>query len=140
MTVLKDTAGPDFPLGLIVVTAPGTPVAITSLIDPTNLDHPNTSNRTGAKLEYGSVRFQQLMFQGFKAGAVHGLQPNAGNVYIIRSTGDYDDPGVMVAVLAPGQTIWIASAPSVRNVISPYRYRIDADSANDGALVTGWSV
>jgi hypothetical protein len=71
------------------------------------------------------------------------MQTNTGNVYIVRygdkgaGSGNRDDPGVMVAVLLPGQTLFLASAPANRNVYSPYRYYIDADNANDGALVTG---
>jgi hypothetical protein len=33
--------------------------------------------------------------------------------------------------------LFLASAPSVKDVFSPYRYLIDADSNNDAALVTG---
>ncbi len=138
MAVLADVHGPDFPLGLIVVPAAGTPVDITSLIDPTGKNNPNAGNLTGTVYEYGTIRFQQIMFQGFKAAA-HGLQLNTGNVYIVRQGGDHDDYGTIVAVLQPGQTLFLASAPSVRNVFSPYRYLLDSDQNDDGALVTGFS-
>lgn len=135
MAVLLDTHGPDWPLGFIAVVAPGTPVRFTFLIDPTNLDAPETQNLTGVKAEY-TARFQQIMIQGFKPGA-HGMQPNAGFVYIVRAGGNRDDPGSIVKVLFPGETFFLASAPLVKDVFSPYRYYVDADNAGDGALIVG---
>ena len=62
---------------------------------------------------------------------------NAGNVYIVRKSGNRDDTGTIIKVLSPGETFYLASAPLNRNVFSGYRYYIDADTAGDGALVTG---
>lgn len=140
-TVLKDRQGPDWPLGFTAVAVPGTPVRVTLLVDPNSVDAPESAT-SGTSGEYTS-RFQQIMFQGFKPGAAHGMQNNTGLVYIIRynnagaGSGNRDDPGVMVAVLPSGQTLFLASAPSNNNVWSPYRYALDADNAGDGALVTG---
>jgi hypothetical protein len=133
MSVLYDRQGPDWPLGLIAVAAPGTPVGIMSLVDPGSLADPSTPTAAGVP-EY-SARCQQIMFQGVKAAA-HGLQVNTGNVYIVRKGGSRDDSGTIVAMLQPGQTIWMASAPAVLDVFSPYRYYVDADNAGDSALVT----
>lgn len=135
MSVLYDPHGPDWPLGFIEVLVPGTPVRFTSLIDPTDLNAPENSNRIGATFEY-TPRFQQVMIQGFKPAA-HGMQPNAGYVYVVRKGGDHDDYGTIVKVIAPSETFYLASAPVVKDVFSPYRYYIDADNANDGALITG---
>jgi hypothetical protein len=140
MTVLKDNVGPDFPLGLIVVPVPGTPVDITSLIDPTGKNNPNASNLTGTVYEYGTTRFHQFLLQGFKsAGAGLGLIPNVGNVYIVRQGGDHTDYGTIVAVIAKGETTFISAAPVVKNVFSPYRYLVDSDVANDALLITGFA-
>ena len=137
-TVLKDIAGPDFPLGLIVVAAAGTPIQLTSLIDSSGANDPAASNRTGSVYEYGEPRFNQIMFQGFKAAA-NGLQANTGNIYIVRKDGDRDDYGTIVAVVKTGETVWLSAAPSVKNAFSPYRYWIDADNNGDSCLATGYT-
>src|SRR5689334_20742000 len=95
-SVMRDYNGPDWPLGLIVVAVPGTPVEITSLID-SGTDASSLTPDT----EY-PIRFATIQFQGFKAGAAHGLQPNTGNAYIVRKgagtgTGNRDDLGAIVA-------------------------------------------
>lgn len=141
-TVLKDLNGPDWPLGLILVATPGTPVQITSLVDATGVNDPatNTPGTAGAN-EY-TVRANQIIFQGFKAGASHGLANNTGNVYVVRfaakgaGSGNRDDPGVIVACITTGTTFRLEASAQNRDVFSPYRYYIDADNASDGALVT----
>lgn len=142
-TVLTDKYGPDFPLGHVKVTTPGTPVSIMVNVDSSNNNAPQTP--TGTDVDEYTRTFQQIMFQGIKPGASHGMQNNSGNVYIVRTnaagagSGNRDDPGVMVKVLAPGETFFLASSAWVNDVFGPYRYSLDADSANDGALVTGLS-
>jgi hypothetical protein len=136
-SVMKDKQGPDWPLGLIVVTSPGTPVELMGLVDSTDVNEPESA--TSATSDEYTVRAQQIIFQGVKAGAAHGLQNNTGNVYVVREgTGpsNHDDPGAIVAVITPGTTFVLGSAPLNRDVFSPYRYRIDADTANDACLVT----
>jgi hypothetical protein len=140
-SVQKDNkAGPDWPLGLIVGVTPGTPVGIMSLVDPTSVNAPETAT-TASSDEYTSV-FQQIMFQGVKAGASHGLVSNTGNCYIVRKgvqgAGNRDDYGSVVAVVLPGQTMFIASAPRNRDTFSGYRYSVDFDNAGDSCLVTGF--
>jgi hypothetical protein len=144
-SVNRDREGPDWPLGLIVVATPGTPVGIMSLVDPNNYNDPSTvssgSESSTNNAEY-TVRAQQIIFQGYKAGASHGLQNNTGNIYIVRKpiqgsgSGYNQDYGSIVAVIAAGQSFVLASAPMDRNVFSPYRYLIDADNASDACLVT----
>lgn len=137
-SVHRDRQGPDWPLGFISVATPGTPVELMSLVDSGDPNEPESA--TSATSDEYTVRAQQILFQAFKPGA-HGLVPNVGNIYIVRDgvgsgTGNRDDQGAIVAVLTPGQTFTLASAPLNRNVFSPYRYSIDADNAGDGALVT----
>lgn len=139
-SVQKDRQGPDWPLGAIAVAAPGTPVRITSLVDSTNVNAPETATSTSSD-EYSPL-CQQIMFQGFKSNAGTGLVPNTGNVYVMRlgvaGAGNRTDFGSMVAVLLPGQTVFIASSARNRDTFSPYRYYLDADNAADGALVTAF--
>jgi hypothetical protein len=137
-SIRKDFNGPIWPLGLIVVATPGTPVSIMSLVDPTSANDPNTlSSRITPAQEY-TVRAQQIIFQGYKASG--GLAGNSGNIYILRRGGNGSnnrtDYGTMALVVATGQTIVLASAPLNRNVFSPYDYFVDADNASDGCLVT----
>jgi len=143
-SVQKDKQGPDWPLGLITVVTPGTPVGIMSLVDPLSSNDPSTATpaATGPTLsnEY-TERAQQIIFQGVKVGAgAHGLANNTGNIYIVRKgvqgAGNRDDYGSVVATIAPGVTFILSSAALNRDVFSPYRYSIDADNAGDSCLVT----
>jgi hypothetical protein len=146
-SVQKDSkSGPVWPLGLITVATPGTPVGIMSLVDPSSYNAPETATAiepagSAQNDEYTSV-FQQIMFQGFTSNAGTGVISNQGNVYIMRKgvqgAGNHTDFGSMVAVLSPGQTIFIGSAPRNRDTFSGYQFYIDADTANDSALVTGF--
>jgi len=142
-SVLLDVYGPDWPLGLIVVPTPGTPVSIMSLVDPSSVNAPNTATTLGTAGEYEySPLCQQIAFLAVKAGASHGTQNNTGNIYIVRynsrtvGSGNRDDPGAIVWALGPGGNLFLSSAPLVRETFSPYRYYIDADNANDSCLVT----
>jgi hypothetical protein len=56
----------------------------------------------------------------------------------VQGLGNHTDFGAMVAVINPGQTIFIASAPRNRDTFSGYRYYIDADTSGDSCLVTGF--
>jgi len=150
-TVDKNKQGPIWPLGNIVVGTPGTPVNIMSLVDPTLANDPNTANVPGAPAtgadEY-AVRCYGILIQPMKAGASHGTQINAGNIYVIKrgtgaGTGNRDDLGVIIATLSQGAAAtpvlpWagLEAAPLNRNVFNPYDILIDADNAADGAQVT----
>ena len=137
-SIQKDIQGPDWPLGLIVVAAAGTPVPVMSLVDPSNAMAPNTPVSATNPTQY-TPRANQIMFQGMRAGS-HGLQNNQGNVYIMRQgvqgAGNRDDYGSMVMCLVPGQTVFLAAAAVSNDVYSPYRYFIDADNNSDGVLAT----
>lgn len=134
-TVLKDIHGPDWPAGWIVVVVGGTPVRLTSLIDPANLNAPETPSAVGA-LEY-TPRYNQLIFQGYTHNKFGVIVPNSGNVYIVRKGGSRADYGTIVAVVAPGETLVFKAPATVQNVFSLYRYWVDADWDIDGVFVTG---
>ena len=135
------------PLGFIQVLTPGTPVRFTNLIDPTAQNAPEnftpafSANNTGAAVarnEY-TVRCQQIIIQGMKSSAGTGLVNNTGFVYVMlkgNGTGNRTDFGAMVLAVAPGATAVIASAPLNVNVFCPYTLYLDADNANDGAIIT----
>jgi len=135
-SIQKDREGPDWPLGSIVVATPSTLVGIMSVVDSGSVDSPGVGGATSG--EY-AVRAQQIIFQAFKASG--GLAVNTGNIYIVRTgvgagSGNRTDTGSIVAVLTPGQTFVLGSAAFNRNVYNPYRYRIDADTANDACQCT----
>ncbi len=136
-SVQKKPYGPTWPLGMITVATPSTPVRITSLVDPNNYNAPETA--TSANSQEYSPNVQQVIIFAVKPGASHGTQSNAGNIYVLEhgvgGAGDRDDYGVMVAALGPGQSFVLGSAPANRNSFSPYSYWIDADNAGDSALV-----
>ena len=150
-SVQKNKQGPVWPLGLIVVPTPGTPIQITSLVDP-----PITGALSGANApeqltipqsaEY-SERCYELIFTACKAGATHGLQANTGNIYIcmkgVQGAGNRDDFGSIVMVLPQGAatagpfpTFKLTASALNRDVFSPYQFFIDADNSGDSCLVT----
>ena len=136
-SVQQNPQGPLWPLGNIAVATPGTPVRITSLVDPTAVNAPESA--TSPTSDEYTRRAQQITFQGFKANT-DGLQPNTGNVYIIlkggKGSNNRDDTGSIIWVLQPGQTWTLGSSALNRNVFSLYQFYIDADNAADGAQVS----
>ena len=142
-SVQKNLYGPLWPLGSIPVATTGTPVNIMSLVDPNNYAAPQTATsgtETNTNTPEYTVRAQQIIFMGFKAGASHGLTTNTGNVYIVikgnGGSNNRDDPGSIIKVLSPGETFFLGSAALNRNVFSPYQIWLDADNAADAAQVT----
>lgn len=141
-SIQKDQYGPDWPLGVIVVATPGTPVSIMALVDPSSVNPPSTSGAGG--WEYSPAAWE-IQFTACKKGVSHGLAVNTGNIYIVRAgaggAGNRDDYGSIVAVLPPGvttalTTFRLTGSSQNNKPFGPYRYYIDADNANDGALVT----
>ena len=141
-SVVIARGGPFQPLGSIAVATPGTPVRLTSLIDASNLNAPGTpTSQAGGHSEYSELRCQQISISGFKPGAAHGLQANAGTIYILldaagAGSGNRDDPGVMLFPVLPQQTIIISTGATQRNAFSPYELLVDADNAGDCAQVS----
>lgn len=139
LTPIDAYTGPDVPLGFIEVLVPGTPVQITSVIDPTGALSPDVSNRSGGPL-YPPLRFQQLVFRGMKPNATPdaaGFKDNTGNVYIVRQGGSINHSGLIVAIIKPGETLFLSGAPRVGDTYNPYRYYVDAENAGDGVLAVG---
>ena len=140
-SVMQDREGPDWVLGSIANVTPGTPVSIMSLVDPSNLNSPNTPTPATASVAEFSPRVQQIFFGGFKPNAGNGLVANTGNIYVVRKgvgagTGNRADYGAIVLTVLPGTTAVLASAAVDGSQFSPYRYFIDADNAGDCAQVT----
>ena len=145
-SVHKNRQGPIWPLGLVTVAAPGTPVNLMSLVDAAQVNAPGTATSTTSD-EY-APRCYSITITACKAGASHGLQANTGNIYImlkgVQGAGNRDDYGAMVGVLSPGLVstnvlfpqIVITAAALNRDVFNPYDFYVDADNASDGCLVT----
>lgn len=136
-SILKEMAGPDWPLGFIAIVTPGVPVSIMSLVDSSLVNAPEAATSSTSR-EFTDT-FQQILFMGYKPGAgPPRLVVNVGLVYIVRKqTTGATDTGVIVKVLAPGETFYLASGAQERNVFNPYRYYIDGETAGEGALVVG---
>ncbi len=136
-TIQKDIHGPDWPIGFINVTTPGTPVGFMINVDPNAYNAPETP--TGAFSYEYTIRAEEIMVQAYKPAA-HGTQNTTGNIYIVRrgvaGGGNRDDTGSIVATLVPGQTLFFTAAAVNRNVWNPYRYFVDADNSGDGAFIT----
>lgn len=137
-SILKDFQGPDWPLGFVEVTAPGTPVGIMTNVDSGGVNDPSVAT-SATSAEY-TQRANQIIFWAFKPKLGGGAQVNTGNVYVVRKpasgAGGKGDTGVIVAILTPGMVWTLGTAAVNRNVFSPYRYLIDADVAGEGAFVT----
>lgn len=136
-SVHQDRQGPDWPLGSIAVPTPGTPVSIMSLVDSGSVNAPESATSSTSS-EY-APRAQQIVFQAFKASVTP--PTNATAIYIVRKgvgggSGNRSDLGTIVAILSPGTTFILSSSALNRDVFNPYRYFIDADSANDACQVT----
>lgn len=146
LTVFQDPNGIEWPLGYVNVAANGTPVNIMANVDPNNNNAP--WQPTGPGFNNGpeyTPRCHKITFQGMKPGNNNnGMVYNTGNVYILRTAtsnnfagpGNRSDSGAMVWVLPPGAMATLPADEVDRATISPYRYSIDTDNNNEGALVT----
>jgi hypothetical protein len=138
-SVYQDRHGPIWPLGNIAVPAPGTPVNIMSLVDPTNLGAPETTTPGTAGAPEYTNRCYAIIFQGFKAGAAPPrLAANTGVIYIVRktTTGVADVGNVIAAIRQTDAPFVLTAAALNRDSLSPYEFYIDADTAADGCQVT----
>lgn len=147
-SVIQDFYGVDWPLGFVNVATPGTPVSLMANVDPTAKMAPPQvvvpGTPVGGATEY-TPRCHRIQLQGFHQAGT-GLTTNTKNAYVMRTPGpnnqtsggpaNYTDAGAMVAVVAPGATLYIPALEVDAETISPYRYTLDADVAGEGALVT----
>ncbi len=147
-STFQDPFGVEWPLGFVQVPTGGTPVNIMHNVDPANNNAPGSFAPIGlsaaTQAEY-SPTCRKVTFQGVKPGA-NNMVINDGNVYIVRTLGpgnqnsggpgNRSDPGAMVYVLFPGGSVTIPGPEMDGPTISPYRYSIDVDNNNEGALVT----
>ena len=142
---LDAKTGPDWPLGFVAVTTPGTPVNIMINVDPGLVNDPSypvpsSSGTFPPPVQPYTIQAMQIIFQGFKPGAAgNGMIPNTGVAYVVRKgvppgTGNKADQGSTVLVIPAGQIVALNSYHA--DIFSPYRYSIDADTAGEGALVT----
>jgi hypothetical protein len=146
--IFENGSAPDWPLGFVNVANNGTPVCIMFNVDPSNNNAPWTPTGPGTAIhgkEY-TPSCHKVTFQGYApANNNNGMQPNQGNIYIMRNpgnngnfggAGNRTDPGAMVYILQSGGSVTIPADEWNGAPISPYRYTIDSDFNGDGALVT----
>lgn len=147
-SVIQDPFGCEWPLGYVNVPAAGTPVNIMVNVDPGNNNAPGASpGQWGSgvsRAEYGPT-CHKVVFQGVKPSN-NGMVVNDGNIYILRALGpgnqnsggpgNRSDTGAIVFVLAPGGVTVLPGLEVDGPTISPYRYAIDSDGNNEGAIVT----
>jgi hypothetical protein len=150
LSVYLDFGGDDWPLGVVTVAAPGTPVNIMRNVDPNNNWAGATVSSPASPVAEYAARCHRIWFQGYHAGANNnGLVQNTGQVYVVRAPGpgnnntyfpggpgNRSDSGAVVAVVPPGGNFMLPAMEQDGKVISPYRYTLDADTAGEGALVT----
>lgn len=146
MAVQINLAGPFWPLGNIVVPTPGNSVCVMSLVDANNNSAPETisgGGGPGAAAQTGFATtpvFHAIRIQGLKAGANNnGLVNNSGNIYVCigtANTNNRNDYGCVMAVIAAGASETIRLLEVDRDTGSPYKIRIDADTANDAGQCT----
>jgi len=141
-SVQKNKYGPFWPQGCILVPTPGTPVRLTSLIDPNSVNAPEAATSSTAD-EY-TPAFHTIFLQGYTTNGApgnHGLVPNSGNIYVIIKGGagsnNRDDSGSILYVLGPGLNLFLNAAELNLNAFNPYQFWFDADTANDGVLAVG---
>lgn len=148
-SVMQDPFGNDWPLGYVNVPTGGTPVNIMVNVDPSNNNAPGTSPGqwgSGVKQAEFTPTCHKVTLQGVKPANNNSMVPNTGNVYIMRAlgpnnqnaggAGNRSDPGAMVYVLPPGGSVTLPGLEMEGSTISPYRYTLDVDNNNEGALVT----
>lgn len=147
-STMQDPFGTDWPLGYVNVPTGGTPVNIMVNVDANSVNAPSRSpgpwGTQANQAEY-TPTCHKVVFQGVKPGN-NNMVANNGNVYIVRALGpgnqngggpqNRSDPGAMVFVLPPGGVVTLPSQEFEGAAISPYRYAIDVDNNNEGALVT----
>jgi hypothetical protein len=112
-----------------------------SLVDPAFVNAPETPTPGTVGANEYTMRAQQIIFQAYKAGAAPPkFAANTGNIYVVKKplagAGGVGDTGTVIAILTPGQTFVLGSAPLNRNVFNLYEFLIDADTAADGCTVT----
>ena len=138
-------AQPICSLGFVKVATAGTPVALSVNIDANNVNAPGTPTAgpfPNNADEY-TPSFRGFQLQGFQPAANNnGMVPNAGYVYLLQAAaggnGNRTDSGCMLAVLAPGGSVWYPPDGTGRDAFSPYTLYLDADNNNDGALVVAF--
>jgi len=141
LSVCQARSGPCWPLGCVIVLTPGTPVNIMFNVDPNNNNAPGTAFGPGTNQSAGyTPTCHKIFIQGVHPGANNnGMVPNSGNIYLMvgaaGGSGNRSDSGAMAMVVFPASGgTWPGSEIEL-DTVSPYIFSVDADSANDGALI-----
>jgi hypothetical protein len=145
-SVQKLRGAPVCPLGFIQVTASGTPVQLSAVIDP-------SGNNAPATLSFQNAAGQTEWTPACRGFSIYGYQPNsnnhgpayipnAGNIYLVSrpspgGAGNRSDTGCLIAIIPPAQVFFYPPEYSP-DMFSPYDLRLDADNNNDGGMVVAW--
>jgi hypothetical protein len=120
------------PLGLLVVSAPGTTTLLSTNCG--TLGGGTVGTQSNPPLP-GSP-FRSIVLQ---APLTLPSGSNVGNVYVLtRGSTFATNPGNVIAVIAPGATVSIPYAGIMENGILPENFCLDADTA--GNSVVGYGV
>lgn len=128
MTVFGSPTGIIYPLGLIVVSTPGTPVALSQNV-------PITTG-FGTAANPAPMRANEIVFKarGGTSGTGSNVA-NTGNIYIIwGKNGSRTVQNSILMDLAPGNGFVLSSA-AFNNPLSLDQVFIDADTGNDAVRV-----
>jgi hypothetical protein len=141
--------GPYWPMGMIVNPVAGNKTRLTSLVDPSNNNAPETSNAPGSAAANNALAYtptvHKLFFQGYHPANNNngpGLIPNLGNVYVSiapsgSAGGNNGDYGAMVMIVPPGGGGTWPGQELEADTVNPYALYMDTDNNNDGLLVVG---
>ena len=144
LSVQQDRSGAVWPLGYVNVANNGnvTNTNIMVNVDPNGYNNPNNPSNLNTS-EY-SPRCKQILFMGYHPGTNNnGMVPNTGYVYVMvpaqgNGLGNRADPGAIALIVPPGGGTYPLpqSLADPNTEFSPYRFSLDADVNNEGALVT----
>ncbi len=148
LSVQKLRGNPATALGFVTVPTPGTPVNLMVNLDANNNNAPGTPNPPpgafpSTKTEY-SPNCRGFSVQGYQPGNNNnGMIPNTGNIYLLMfpspgGSGNLTDTGCMLKVIGPTEDFFFPPDGRGQEMFSLYNYRLDADVAGEGGLITAW--
>lgn len=138
-SIHQSRRGPIWPLGSIVVSAPGTAVNIMSVVDSSLKNAPDKPVPGTAGSDEFTVKCNQIIIQGVKSNSGTGLTNNTGNIYLIlkgNGSNNRTDTGCIIAQIAAGQTFVLAPAAMNVEVFNPYLLWLDADNGGDAGQIS----
>jgi hypothetical protein len=110
---------------------------------PSNSNSPETATSVSSPGLATSPTCHKIFIQPYKPAANNnGMVSNTGNIYLMAvgvgsGPGNRSDSGAMVFVIPPGSGSTTYPAQEAEgDVVSPYKFFLDADVSGEGGLVT----